>query len=44
MSNSLTDQERRSGHSADPACGDPPRLGWAIRTDHEAKLHDRLSD
>lgn len=44
MGNSLAYQKRPGSHSTYPACGNLPGPAQAIRTDHEAKLHEGLSD
>ena len=41
MGNSLAYQERRGGHSTNSARSDLPGLARAIRTCHQAKLHER---
>ena len=43
MSNSLAYQERCRRHSAKAARGNLPDLARAIRTGHQAKLHEQLS-
>lgn len=43
MGNSLAYQERCGGHSTNSARGNLPGLAQAIRTGHQAKLHERLS-
>jgi hypothetical protein len=43
MGDSLTYQEGRGSHSANSARGNLPGPARAIRTGHQAKLHERLT-